>query len=137
MDFGRFHEELEEAIGKIDSEKTHDFISKNLEVLNQPESCDVRRLLLSNSRICKNEKIIALLVNSFDIDIHDRRNLEKFLKLAVWNGKVKLAELLLKNGIKFFSSKNWYKRYLARRNVKNRREMLELLIQHGSLNLNQ
>lgn len=121
--------------------------SDNIETIQNPNHAKLRdrilkwlqESLLTYSTNCKNEKICAFLVGClkklfrFGVKLN---NIDQQMNVAFENGNTRVTKLLLENGAKLKGEKwndlNLVAPFvLSRKNIKNRKELLKLLLENG------
>lgn len=125
-----FQKKLLKAIKKNEIEEVRKVLLKNGLLSDSRGETEVHELLIYAS-YSDNSEIIKLLVNLLSYKVK-----EKKLIIAVINGNLQLAELLLKGGIKIKGSKwNFYSLVLCSSvlNMRNktRKDMVALLVKYG------
>lgn len=132
MDFQNSLLDLRKAIEKNEIDLISEILSKNLDLLNHPDSRDVKRLLLSKVTNSKDyNKIMEIILNLPDFNKFGQDiNLGQYLNRAILKGNLRLVEFLLMKGVKLDDlSASRYVFY--RTNLESRKKMLKLLIQYG------
>lgn len=123
-------EKLRQAIKAADFKKVCEIHAQNPELLNHPESKDLRRLLILKIGKCDNDEITQL-----KIKFGDEIDLEERFYHAVLIENVRLTKFFLVNGAKFETRKllrySMFDSFFSRTSVRNQKEMLKLLLQHG------
>lgn len=136
----RFHRDLYEAVDSNDIKTVCKMLSDMLEsyseILQSPSMQDSIEFLLLRVTNCEKE-VTDLFLRFLKIGEIKKKNhnLERQLKVAILMGDLQKAEFLLKNGAKLEGSK-WDGESpgiyaLCRWNLKNRKDMLKLLIEYG------
>lgn len=114
---------LSRAIELKNTEKVHELLKKNPEILKNPDNKETASKLLKEAIIKKDENTFELLVKS-GADV----NLGNTLELAVLKGNVKFVKLLLDNGSKLDESPVGIVFDRSNKIGGNRKEILKLLL---------
>lgn len=137
---GLFEDLHRAVIAESDDEKGRELLHKNTHRLNKHKrACLIAMLFLEAENLGKKKifKVIDDFLKSVNFDI-EKINLEIYR--AVFNGDVETVESYLKsNGELKSSIKNWHLLvnclFYKKNNVRTRKEMLMLFIQHGLIDL--
>lgn len=137
MSFQRFHRDLRFTLQKNNVKLVRQIFLKNLELLDNPKSRDVRCLMLAEAVNCEDEKIVKLIISFLKlVNFGANENLEKHLEIAVSKGNARVTRLLLSKGVRLASPIQSTVDSLAqlifkRTNIGKRKEILLLLLNNG------